>query len=57
MLSWISVKLYILIYPSYCPSNFLTSMYMYLDLMSDMELSTCSLIVVKSDVGVLNPPV
>ena len=32
------------------------SMYMYLDLMSDMDMLTCSSIVVKSDVGVMDSP-
>ena len=33
-----------------------TSMRMYLDLMYDMALLTCSLMEVKSDVGVLTYP-
>ena len=32
------------------------SMHMYLDLMSEMALRTCSFMVVNSDVGVLNSP-
>ena len=37
--------------------TYLTSMCMYLNLMSDMALFTCSFIVVKSDVGVMTSPV
>ena len=32
------------------------SIHTYRDLMSDMKLFTCSLVVVKSDVGVMNSP-
>ena len=36
--------------------KYLMHMHMYCDLMSEMTLSTCILIVFKSDVGVLNYP-
>ena len=36
--------------------KYFTSMHMYLNLMSEMALFTCSLIVVNSDVGVLTSP-
>ena len=36
--------------------EYLTSMYMYIILMLKMLMFTCSLIVVKSDMGVLNSP-
>ena len=36
--------------------KYFTSMHMYLNLMYDMVLLTCSFMVVKSDVGVLTSP-
>ena len=54
--SWISVSLCILLYPCDYSGLKKNSMHIYIDLMSEMVLLTCSLIVIKSDVGVLNYP-
>ena len=54
--SWIYFSFCILIHPCNYLGKYFPSMHMYLDLMSEMALFTCSFIVVNSDVVVMNYP-
>ena len=53
----ICIIIYSDIYTRLFRKLFLKSTHMYLDLMSEMAMFTCSFIVVKSDMGVLSSPV